>query len=76
VNLGVLVLRRLRGCRGGGGDAFGKGTFINYPIVDKGYIPFIPAGPGVNIDSLKADSPDATKKDKDTQNDEKEMRCR
>jgi hypothetical protein len=69
----VLALRRLRDWRGGGGDAFGEGTLISSPILDKGYIHFIPTIPRINIDGLKADRPDATKKYEDTQNDEKEM---
>jgi hypothetical protein len=63
----------LRDRRGGSGDAFGKGTLISSAILDKGYFRFIPSGPRINIDGLKADSPDATKKYEDTQNDEKEM---
>jgi hypothetical protein len=63
----------LRNWRDGGGNEFGKGTLISSPILDKGYIHFIPTIPRINIDGLKADSPDATKKHEDTQNDEKEM---
>ena len=69
----VLSLRRLRDWRGRGGDVFGKGTPIDSPILDKGYILFIPTRPRINVDSLKADSPDATKKYEDAQNDKKDM---
>jgi hypothetical protein len=59
--------------RGGGGGTFGKGTLNSSAILDNGYFHFIPTGPRINIDGLKADSPDATKKYENTQNDEKEM---
>jgi hypothetical protein len=61
--------------RSGGGVAFEKGTLIS-SIFDKRYIHIIPARPRVNIDSLKADGPDAAKKYEDTNSDEKEMRGR
>ena len=67
----VLTLRRLRDWRGG--DAFGKGILIGSPNLDKCYIHLIPTRPRINIDGLKAHSPDATKKYEDAQNDEKEI---
>jgi hypothetical protein len=70
----MLALRRLGDRRGGGKVAFGKGTLIS-SLFDKGHIHVI-TRPRVNIDSLKADRPDATKKNEDTHSDEKEIRSR
>jgi hypothetical protein len=72
----MLAFRRLRDWRSGGGVTFGKGTFISSPLFDKGHIHVFPARPRVDIDSLKADRPNATKKDDDAQSDEKEVRGR
>lgn len=70
----MLALRRKWNRVNRGGVAFGKGGLISDPIFDKGDIDVIAAGPCADIDCLKADSPDAPKKDDDTQSDEEEMR--
>lgn len=70
----MLALRRVWNRVNRGGVGFGKGGLISNPIFDKGDIDVIAAGPCADIDRLKADSPDAAKKDDDTQSDEEEMR--
>ena len=52
---------------------FGKGSLISDLILDNGDINIVAAGPCTNIDCLKADRPDAAKKNDDTHSDKKEM---
>ena len=71
----MFALRRLENWASRGGVAFGKGRLIRNPIFHKGDINVVAAGPCANIDRLKADGPDAAKKDNDAHSDEEEMRC-
>jgi len=63
-------------CLSRGRFTFGKGSLISNPIFDDDEINVITAGPRANIDRLKADSPDPTKKDDNTNSDEEEVRHR
>lgn len=71
----MFALRRLGNWASRGGVAFGKGRLIRNPIFHKGDINVVAAGPCANIDRLKADGPDAAKKDNDAHSDEEEMGC-
>jgi len=66
----------LRNCLSQGRFTFRKGSLISNPVFDNGGINIVAVGPRANIDRLKADSPDPTKKDDDTDSDKEEMRCR